>query len=95
MSQRIGITASALTRVWHHVDVAADNRSLGRLASSIAITLMGKHKPTYTPNRDHGDYVVVTNCAHLKVTGNKLKENLLESYYSSRYFETCTNGKND
>lgn len=74
MSQRIGITASALTRVWHHVDVAADNRSLGRLASSIAITLMGKHKPTYTPNRDHGDYVVVTNCAHLKVTGNKLKE---------------------
>ena len=44
MSQRIGITASALTRVWHHVDVAADNRSLGRLASSIAITLMGKHK---------------------------------------------------
>ena len=51
MSQRIGITASALTRVWHHVDVAADNRSLGRLASSIAITLMGKHKPTYTPKR--------------------------------------------
>ena len=76
MSQRIGITASALTRVWHHVDVAADNRSLGRLASSIAITLMGKHKPTYTPNRDHGDYVVVTNCAHLKVTGNKLKRKL-------------------
>ena len=79
MSQRIGITASALTRVWHHVDVAADNRSLGRLASSIAITLMGKHKPTYTPNRDHGDYVVVTNCAHLKVTGNKLKE---KTYWS-------------
>lgn len=74
MSQRIGNAVLALTRVWHHVDVAADSRTLGRLASQIAITLQGKHKPTYTPNRDHGDYVVVTNCAHLKITGNKLKD---------------------
>ncbi|KAK6204901.1 ribosomal protein L13-domain-containing protein [Scheffersomyces amazonensis] len=74
MSQRIGTSAVALTRVWHHVDVAADPRTLGRLAASIALTLQGKHKPTYSPNRDHGDYVVVTNCKHLKVTGNKLKE---------------------
>ncbi|KAK6873029.1 Large ribosomal subunit protein uL13m [Candida tropicalis] len=79
MSQRIGTSVSALTRVWHHVDVAADERSLGRLASSIALTLMGKHKPTYSANRDHGDYVVVTNCAHVKVTGNKLKE---KTYWS-------------
>ncbi|RCK60609.1 54S ribosomal protein L23, mitochondrial [Candida viswanathii] len=79
MSQRIGTSVSALTRVWHHVDVAADERSMGRLASSIAHTLMGKHKPTYSENRDHGDYVVVTNCAHLKITGNKLKD---KTYWS-------------
>ncbi|WLF77679.1 54S ribosomal protein L23, mitochondrial [Lodderomyces elongisporus] len=79
MSQKIGTAVSALTRVWHHVDVAADDRTLGRLASQIAITLQGKHKPTFTPNRDHGDYVVVTNCAHLKITGNKLKD---KTYWS-------------
>lgn len=79
MSQRIGNSAVALTRVWHHVDVASDPRTLGRLASSIAITLQGKHKPTYSPNRDHGDYVVVTNAAHLKVTGNKLQD---KTYWS-------------
>lgn len=74
MSQRIGNSALALSRVWHHVDVAADERTLGRIASSIVLTLQGKHKPTFSPNRDHGDYVVVTNCAHLKVTGNKLQD---------------------
>lgn len=79
MSQRIGNSALALTRVWHHVDVASDPRTLGRLASSIAITLQGKHKPTFSPNRDHGDYVVVTNCSHLKVTGNKMKD---KTYWS-------------
>ncbi|CAK7895030.1 54S ribosomal protein L23, mitochondrial [[Candida] anglica] len=79
MSQRIGTSAVALTRVWHHVDVAADPRTLGRLASAIAITLQGKHKPTYSPNRDHGDYVVVTNCSHLKTTGNKLTD---KTYWS-------------
>lgn len=79
MSQRIGFAGSALTRVWHHVDVAEDKRTLGRLASSIATVLMGKHKPTFSPNRDHGDYVVVTNCSHLKLTGNKLKD---KTYWS-------------
>ncbi|KAI3404690.2 MRPL23 [Candida oxycetoniae] len=79
MSQRIGTSVSALTRVWHHVDVAADSRTLGRLATQIALTLQGKHKPTYSPNRDHGDYVVVTNCAHLKVTGDKMKD---KTYWS-------------
>lgn len=74
MSQRIGNSAVALTRVWHHVDVAADPRTLGRLALSIALTLQGKHKPTFSPNRDHGDYVVVTNCAHMKVTGRKMQQ---------------------
>lgn len=80
MSQRIGNSAAALTRVWHHVDVATETRTLGRLASNIAITLQGKHKPTYSPNRDHGDYVVVSNCAHIKVTGNKMKDRLYWSH---------------
>lgn len=74
MSQRIGNTTLSLTKVWHHVDVASDPRTLGRLATAIATTLMGKHKPTYSPNRDHGDYVVVTNCSHLKLTGKKLQQ---------------------
>lgn len=79
MSQRIGNSTIALTRVWHHVDVAADERTLGRLAASIALTLQGKHKPTFSPNRDHGDYVVVTNCAHIKVTGAKMQD---KTYWS-------------
>lgn len=82
MSQRIGTSAVALTRVWHHVDVAADPRNLGRLAASIALTLQGKHKPTFSPNRDHGDYVVVTNCAHLKVSGNKMQDKTYWSHTS-------------
>lgn len=45
--------------------------SLGRLASRIAVLLMGKHKPTFDPSTDCGDYVVVTNCAALHMTGRK------------------------
>ncbi|KAH8600924.1 50S ribosomal protein l13 [Bisporella sp. PMI_857] len=45
--------------------------SLGRLASRIAILLMGKHKPIWDPSTDCGDYVVVTNCSQLRTTGNK------------------------
>lgn len=79
MSQRLGNATAALTRTWHHVDVAADPRTMGRLAASIALTLQGKHKPTFSPNRDNGDYVVVTNCAHLKLTGTKLQD---KTYWS-------------
>lgn len=46
------------------------------------LLLQGKHKPTFTPNRDHGDYVVVTNCAHLKITGNKLEDKTYWSHTS-------------
>lgn len=45
--------------------------SLGRLASRIAVLLMGKHKPIWDPATDCGDYVIVTNCAHLHTTGKK------------------------
>jgi len=57
------------TRKWHYFD--ATEQILGRLASKIAILLIGKHKRTYTPTMDCGDFVVVTNVAKVKVTGNK------------------------
>jgi large subunit ribosomal protein L13 len=54
---------------WYHVD--ASEHVLGRLATDIATVLMGKHKPTYTPHVDTGDFVVVTNCEKIQMTGNK------------------------
>ncbi|KAL1631146.1 54S ribosomal protein L23, mitochondrial [Neofusicoccum ribis] len=71
MSQAIGKTRLAYSRAWHHVDVGADPRPLGRLASSIALALMGKHKPIFDPSTDCGDYVVATGCAQLHTTGKK------------------------
>ncbi|EPS40444.1 hypothetical protein H072_5726 [Dactylellina haptotyla CBS 200.50] len=71
MSQVIGRTNLAFSRAWHVVNVGADSRSLGRLATSIAVTLMGKHKPVYHPSNDCGDYVVAIGCNDLRVTGNK------------------------
>jgi large subunit ribosomal protein L13 len=75
-------TKLAYSRAWHHVSATALHPtlstqpnvtppSLGRLASRIATILMGKHKPTWDPSTDCGDYVVVTNCAALHVTGRK------------------------
>ena len=55
-------------RNWYLVD--ATDILLGRLASKIAIILMGKNKPTYTPNVDCGDYIVVINASKVKLTGN-------------------------
>ncbi|WP_457677886.1 50S ribosomal protein L13 [Thermovibrio sp.] len=57
-------------REWYLVD--ATGKTLGRLASEIAKLLMGKHKPTYTPHVDGGDFVVVINADKIHVTGKKL-----------------------
>ncbi len=57
-------------RVWWVVD--AEGKPLGRLASEIAKILRGKHKPTFTPHVDTGDYVIVVNAAKVKLTGGKL-----------------------
>jgi large subunit ribosomal protein L13 len=76
MSQRVGRTAASVARIWHHVDAGKDDRTLGRLATSIAVTLTGKHKPVYDPTFDQGDYVVVTNCSKLKLSGNKFDDKL-------------------
>lgn len=79
MSQKVGHTGLAFARLWHHVDLAADKRTLGRLASAIAITLIGKHKPVYHQSQDCGDYIVVTNCQRLRVTGKKMEQ---KTYWS-------------
>lgn len=59
-------------RKWFHVD--ATDKIVGRLASEIAKILKGKNKPTYTPNMDVGDFVVITNCEKVKFTGNKWED---------------------
>ncbi|OCK86241.1 ribosomal protein L13 [Lepidopterella palustris CBS 459.81] len=71
MSQTVGSTRLAYSRTWHLIDVGSDPRSLGRIASSIALALMGKHKPIYDPSTDCGDYVVAVGCHDLHTTGKK------------------------
>ena len=63
---------------WKLVD--ADGAILGRLATKIAMILMGKTKPTYTPNVDTGDYVVVVNADKVRVTGTKAGYKEYDSY---------------
>ncbi|MCF6767300.1 50S ribosomal protein L13 [Thiotrichales bacterium 19S11-10] len=58
-----------VNRSWYVVD--AEGKTLGRIATEIAIRLRGKHKPEYTPHVDVGDYVVVVNAEKVNVTGNK------------------------
>lgn len=65
-------------RQWYCVD--ADGKILGRLATKLATVLMGKHKPTYTPHIDTGDFVVVTNAEKVKVTGRKASYKTYASY---------------
>jgi large subunit ribosomal protein L13 len=61
-----------VTPKWWHVD--ANEKIVGRLASDIAVILMGKHRPTYTPHVDTGDFVVVTNADKVKFTGKKWEQ---------------------
>jgi large subunit ribosomal protein L13 len=63
---------------WYLID--AENLILGRLASDIAVILMGKHHPQYTPHVDTGDFIIVTNVDKLKVTGRKLKKKIYFSW---------------
>nr|OQO30490.1 hypothetical protein B0A51_01719 [Rachicladosporium sp. CCFEE 5018] len=79
MSQIIGQTRLAYSRSWHHISLTSDPRPLGRLASAIAITLMGRHKPIYDPSTDCGDYVVCTGLSQLHTTGKKMQK---KKYYS-------------
>ena len=64
------------TRKWWVID--AKDQSLGRLASKIATVLRGKHKPTFTPHVDTGDFVIVINASKVKLTGAKTDD---KKYY--------------
>lgn len=63
---------------WHVVD--AKDKVLGRLASDIATILMGKHKPSYTPHIDCGDFVVVLNASEIRLTGRKADQRFHTRY---------------
>ena len=65
------LNAGTARHDWVLVD--ATDKTLGRLATRIAMVLRGKHKPEFTPNADTGDYVVVINAEKVKVTGDKLE----------------------
>ncbi|MFC1917470.1 50S ribosomal protein L13 [Chloroflexota bacterium] len=70
-----------IKREWHLLD--ASGKTLGKLATQIAVLLMGKHKPIFTPNQDTGDYVVVVNAAKVSVTGDKEHKKMY--YHHSNY----------
>ena len=57
---------------WYIIDAA--NKPLGRVATEAAKLLRGKHKPTFTPNLDVGDHVIILNCNQVILTGNKLNQ---------------------
>lgn len=61
-----------IARQWSLVD--ADGKVLGRLAVKVATILMGKHRPTYTPHVDTGDFVIVVNAERIRLTGRKLDQ---------------------
>ncbi len=67
-----------LDRAWRVID--ATDIPLGRLASEVAVVLMGKHRPEYTPHVDCGDYVVVTNGKQVGLTGNKAERKFRQRY---------------
>jgi large subunit ribosomal protein L13 len=66
--------SATANRAWWVVD--ATGKPLGRLASHVAAILRGKHKPTFTPHEDAGDFVVVVNADKVLLTGNKLDQKL-------------------
>ena len=61
-----------IDRKWYVID--ATGQTLGRLSSEVASILRGKHKPTYTPHVDTGDFVIVINASKIQLTGKKLMD---------------------
>ena len=76
---------------WFVVD--ADGITLGRLATKVARVIIGKHKPTYTPSVDCGDFVVIVNAKKINVTGNRMTEKMYyrHSTYAGGFKETPLN----
>ncbi|KEI04996.1 50S ribosomal protein L13 [Clostridium botulinum] len=65
-------------RKWYVIDV--EGKPLGRAASQVATILRGKHKPTYTPNVDTGDFVIILNADKIALTGKKLDQKMLRHH---------------
>jgi len=70
--------SGSLKQEWFLVD--AEGKTLGRLAVRLATILMGKHKPTYTPHVDTGDFVVLINASKVRVTGRKMQQEIYDWY---------------
>jgi len=71
-----------IKRNWYVID--AEGRSLGRVATLAAKYLRGKHKPTYTPHIDCGDYIIIINAQKVNLTGNKLENKM---YYNHSMYQ--------
>jgi large subunit ribosomal protein L13 len=72
------VKRSEIERSWHVVD--ADGLVLGRLATEVANILRGKHKPTYTPNLDTGDHVIIVNASKIVLTAGKAEKKLVHRH---------------
>ena len=77
MRQTTMLKPTEVVRTWYVVD--ATDATLGRLSTKVATVLRGKHKPTYTPNVDCGDYVIVINADKVKISGD---QDFKKFYYS-------------
>jgi large subunit ribosomal protein L13 len=73
-AKTLAIRETEIDRRWFVVD--ATDQTLGRLASRVARVLEGKHKPSYTPNLDSGDHVIVLNASRIAVSSDKLESKL-------------------
>lgn len=72
------VKANDIVQEWHVVDAAG--KPLGRMATEIAHVLRGKHKPTYSPHLDLGDYIIVINAEKVHLTGKKRQQKLYYNY---------------
>lgn len=76
MTRTYSAKEADIKRKWYVVD--ADGKTLGRLATQVAIVLRGKHKPIFTPHVDTGDHVIVVNAEKIHLTGDKVRQ---KTYY--------------
>jgi len=78
IAKTVSLKPEQVDRTWWIVD--AEGQVLGRLATKIAPILQGKHRPSYTPNRDTGDFVIVINAEKIRVTGSKSRNKEYDWY---------------
>ncbi|MCL2407164.1 MAG: 50S ribosomal protein L13 [Defluviitaleaceae bacterium] len=72
------LKAGDINRKWFVVD--AEGLTLGRLSTEVAHILRGKHKPTFTPNMDNGDFVIIVNAEKIHVTGKKMDDKIYKRH---------------